>query len=152
MTQIDGAMSVAVPPGWHMIRGWLTDVISPIPRLALASFPARLSRRTCTCGFPNVRQWPADGAFLFLWEYPAPSRRELRQLRARPRHLNLAGMHAIGATCQGSSTVLEFRIGRRSFQAELYIGRRAGPRRRARLIAVLESLRPSPGYWPTAQP
>lgn len=70
-------LSIRVPADWHVLRGWLSDVVDPAPRLAVASFPARLSRHTCECGFPNVLNFPRDGAFTFVWEYPAPSARGL---------------------------------------------------------------------------
>jgi hypothetical protein len=66
---VAGRLSVGVPVGWHVLRGWLIDVIDPAPRLAVASFPARLSRHTCACGFPNVIDFPRDGTFVFVWEY-----------------------------------------------------------------------------------
>jgi hypothetical protein len=59
---VAGRLSVRVPAGWHVLRGWLSDVMDPAPRLAMASFPARLSRHTCECGSPNVVNFPRDGA------------------------------------------------------------------------------------------
>jgi hypothetical protein len=61
---VPGRLSIRVPAGWQVLHGWLSDVTDPAPRLAVASFPARLSRRTCACGFPNVIQFPRDGAFV----------------------------------------------------------------------------------------
>ncbi|MGH3262827.1 MAG: hypothetical protein ACRDNS_12595, partial [Trebonia sp.] len=66
---IPGRLSVVVPTGWHVLHGWLSDVTDPAPRLAMASFPARLSHHTCECGFPNVLNFPRNGAFIFVWEY-----------------------------------------------------------------------------------
>jgi hypothetical protein len=61
-----------LPAGWHVLRAWLSDVVDPAPRLAVASFPGGLSRHTCSCGFPNVVAFPRDGAFIFVWEYLHP--------------------------------------------------------------------------------
>jgi hypothetical protein len=55
---VPGRLSVRVPAGWHLVHGWLSDVTDPAPRLAIASFPARLSPHTCECGFPNVVDSP----------------------------------------------------------------------------------------------
>lgn len=72
---VPGRLSIRVPAGWHVLRGWLSDVIDPAPRVAAASFPARLSRHTCECGLPNVVDFPRDGAFVFVGECLHPSHR-----------------------------------------------------------------------------
>ncbi|MGZ6693587.1 MAG: hypothetical protein ACXVHQ_40125 [Solirubrobacteraceae bacterium] len=87
---VPGRLTVRVPAGWHVLRGWLSDVSDPAPRLAVASFPARLSRHTCECGFPNVVNFPRDGTFVFLWEYLHPSRRGLARVPSRPVRFDLA--------------------------------------------------------------
>jgi hypothetical protein len=87
---VPGRLSVRVPMGWHVLRGWLSDVIDPAPRLAVASFPARLSRHTCECGFPNVVNFPRDGAFVFVWEYLGNhSRQALARVPRRPARFRL---------------------------------------------------------------
>ncbi len=154
VTQVGGGVSVEVPPGWQVIRGWLSDVVIPIPRLALASFPAELSHHTCACGFPNLRRLPANGAFLFVWEYPALAPRILAHVPRRPAHFRITGTRPTTATCLGPSDTLGFRTGARAFQVEIYLGPQAGPRARAQLTAALDSFRVSPGpiRAPAARP
>ena len=88
---VPARLSVSVPAGWHVLRGWLSDVTDPAPRLAVGSFPARLSRHTCECGFPNVVDFPRDGAFIFVWEYLHPAHRGLARVPKPPRGLPSCG-------------------------------------------------------------
>jgi hypothetical protein len=136
-------VSVRVPVRWHVLRGWLSDVADPAPRLAVASFPARLSRRTCACGFPNVVNFPRDGAFVFVWEYLHPTRRELVGIPSRPTRFHLAADARVRLTCAGSSDTYAFQDAGRVFQVEVYLGPDAGPALR-RAAAMLASLRAAP--------
>lgn len=95
---VPGRLSVRLPAGWHVLRGWLSDVVDPAPRLAVASFPAGLSRHTCSCGFPNVAAFPRDGAFIFVWEYLHPSRRGLARVASRPVRFDLAAGRGVRQT------------------------------------------------------
>jgi hypothetical protein len=135
-----GRISVRLPPGWRMVHGWLSDVLDPIPRVAIASFPARLSRHTCVCGMPNVESFPRTGAFLFVWEYPNLPRRVLARFPRRPARFRMASERPQRYVCQGPSDEVIFREAGRAFQAELYLGPAAGPRVRARLLATLDSM------------
>ena len=141
---VPGRLSVRVPAGWHVLRGWLSDVIDPAPRLAVASFPVRLSRHTCECGFPNVVGFAHNGAFLFVWEYLRPSRRGLARVPARPVHFHLAAAGAVRKTCDGPSDTFAFKDAGRVFQVEVYLGPAATPALRGRLAAMLDSLRVAP--------
>jgi hypothetical protein len=96
---VPGRLSVRVPAGWHVLRGWLSGVTDPAPRLAVASFPARLSRHTCECGFPNVVNFPRNGAFVFVWEYLRPSRQGLARAASRPARFDLAAEGRVHKTC-----------------------------------------------------
>jgi hypothetical protein len=87
---VPGRLSVRVSAGWHLVHGWLSDVTDPAPRLAIASFPARLSPHTCECGFPNVVDLPHNGAFVFVWEYSHYPRRQLARVPRRPVRFSLA--------------------------------------------------------------
>lgn len=138
---VPGQLSVRVPAGWHVRHGWLSDVVDPAPRLAVASFPARLSRHTCECGFPNVVNFPPNGAFVFVWEYLHPSRRSLARAPRRPARIRLTADGKVRQTCNGPSDGLGFKDAGRVFQVEIYIGPKAGATLRARLTAVLDSLR-----------
>jgi hypothetical protein len=141
---VPGRLSVRVPVGWHVLRGWLSDVIDPSPRLAVASFPARLSRRTCACGFPNVVNFPRDGAFVFIWEYLHPSRRGLARAPRRPARFHLTADGAVRHTCDGSTDTFAFKDAGRIFQVEVYLGPGVAPALRERVAAMLASLRVAP--------
>jgi hypothetical protein len=136
-----GRLSVRVPPGWHVLHGWLSDVVDPAPRLAIASFPVRLSRRTCECGFPNVVDFPGDGAFVFGWEYLSYPRRQLARVPRRPVRFSLEAGRGVHLTCDGPTDEFSFRAAGRVFQVEVYLGPRAGPALRAQTSAALDSLR-----------
>jgi hypothetical protein len=138
---VPGQLSVRVPAGWHVLRGWLSDVTDPAPRLAVGSFPARLSRRTCECGFPNVVDFPRDGAFIFVWEYLHPSHSGLAGMPVRPVRFRLAAGSGVRHTCDGSSDTFAFKDSGRVFQVEVYLGPRVGPALRGRVAAMLDSLR-----------
>lgn len=143
-TQVGRAIRVRIPPGWDVVRGWLSDVIDPIPRLAVGSFPATLSRHTCVCGMPNVQAFPRAGAFLFIWEYPNLPRRELAKFPPRPTHFHLTSDSPQRYVCGGPSDSIAFQEAGRAFQADIYLGAGAGPQLRARLLAVMDSLRVAP--------
>jgi hypothetical protein len=132
---------VDVPTGWHRLHGWLSDVTYPIPRVAVASFPVRLSRHTCECGNPNVRHFPRNGAFLFVWEWSHVTRRQLARNPTRPpAEIPPAGQPQ-RHECEGPTSNVSFARGGRVFQADLYTGPDASTTTRAELIAVLNSLR-----------
>jgi hypothetical protein len=141
---VPGGLGVRVPVRWQVLRGWLSDVVDPAPRLAVASFPARLSRRTCACGFPNVVNFPRDGAFVFVWEYLHPSRRGLAGVPSRPTRFHLAAGAGTRQTCDGSSDTFGFKDAGRVFQVEVYLGPGVGPAVRGRVAAMLTSLRVAP--------
>jgi hypothetical protein len=138
---VPGRLSVRVPVGWYVLRGWLSDVTDPAPRLAVASFPVRLSRHTCECGFPNVVNFPRDGAFVFVWEYLHPSRRGLARVPSRPVRFHLAAGRGVRQTCDGPNGGSGFKDAGRVFQVEVYLGPKAGPALRAQAAAALDSLR-----------
>jgi hypothetical protein len=136
---VPGRVSLRVPVGWHVLRGWLSDVIDPAPRSAVASFPVRLSRHTCECGFPNVVNFPPNGAFVFVWEYLHPSRRVLAPEPSRPARLHLA-TGRVRQTCEGPSDTFAFKDAGRVFQAEVYLGPKTTPALRGRVATMLNSL------------
>lgn len=138
---VPGRLSVSVPVGWHMLRGWLSDVTDPAPRLALASFPARLSRHTCECGSPNVVNFPPDGAFVFVWEYLPPFLPQLARTPHRPARFHLGGGGGARQSCDGPNGEFYFKDSGRVLQVEVYLGAGAGPALRGRVAATLDSLR-----------
>jgi hypothetical protein len=145
-TRVDvaGRLSVRVPVGWHVLRGWLSDVSDPAPRLAVASFPARLSRHTCECGFPNIVDFPRSGAFVFIWEYLHPSRRGLAREPRRPVRFRLPPEGRVRNTCDGPSDTFGFKDAGRVFQVEVYLGPATSAALRDRMAAILDSLLVAP--------
>jgi hypothetical protein len=127
-------LSARVPAGWHVLRGWLSDVLDPAPRLAVASFPVRLSRRTCGCGFPNVVDW----------EYLHPSRRGLARTPSRPVRFGLVG-GGVRHTCEGPSDTFAFKQAGRVFQVAVYLGPRVAPAVRSRMAELLDSFQAATG-------
>ncbi len=137
---LTAGLGVEVPAGWHRLRGWLSDVDDPVPRLAVASFPARLSRDTCACGFPNVVDFRRDGAFVFVWESVPPLRPSLARVPRRPARFRLGGDASVRRTCDTVSDVFVFQHSGRVFQIDVYLGPAVKPALRERVAAMLASL------------
>jgi hypothetical protein len=135
---VAGGITIRLPHGWHLLRGQLSEVVIPTPRLAIASFRARLSRQECACGYPNVLRFPRGGAFLFVWEDPDSS---VSAFPRRPAHFELTRATAQRFECQGPSDSFYFRISGRMFEADVYLGAGAGPDVRHQLLAALDSFR-----------
>ncbi len=140
-TNLPAGISFRLPVGWHVVHGWLSDVVDPAPRLGVASFDARLSRHACECGMPNVRAFPRAGAFLFIWEYLNVPRRALKRYPRRPARFLITSETPRRHTCLGPSDTFTFRDAGRVFQVEIYLGPAARDRALARLLSVLDSLR-----------
>jgi hypothetical protein len=137
------SLSVRLPRGWHLISRQLTDVVSPVQRLAVTSFA--LPRRPPVDGcdpMMAVRRMPDNGAFLFMWEYAGPTKfnsHDVMRFSPRPARFRL-GFVRYGSP--GGTTVAgdTFRQHGRVFQVQLYLGAHATRRRRAQLLALLDSL------------
>ena len=141
---VPGRLSVRVPVGWHVLRGWLSDVTDPAPQLAVASFPARLSHHSCECGSPHVVSFPPNGAFIFVWEYLHYPRRSLARVPRRPARFSLSAGRGVRRTCDGPNGGFNFKDAGRVFQVEVYLGPGAGAALRGRVAATLDSLRVAP--------
>ena len=80
---------VRIQPGWHLVQrgvGPSSKGGRPVPfrPAVLASFPVAFSRHPCPCASPNyrncgawchetgVRNFPAGGALVFMWEFASP--------------------------------------------------------------------------------
>jgi len=148
---VPGRLSVQDPVGWHVLHGWLSPVVDPAPMLSFASFPARLSRHACACGFPNVVDFPRDGAFVFVWEYLNPSRRMLAQTPGRPARFLVAAGRGVRRTCDGPTDTFVFKAAGRVFQVEVYLGPAARPELRGQAAEMFDSLRVAPDAAPDAR-
>ncbi len=134
-------ISVRLPRGWHLIRRRLTDVLEPAQRLAVASFPVRLASHACECGTPNIRDFPRAGAFLFVWESPAPSTPAgMRRVPPLPARFLVTQGNPHWYECAGPSWMTVFRDRGRVFQAEVYLGPAAGRTVREKMDGLLDSL------------
>lgn len=137
-------IEIRLPAGWHLIDRRLTNVVEPVARLAIATFPVRLASHPCECGQPNIRNLPADGGFVFMWEYPALTPLQLRSLPRRPRHFHLTNANPQRFECSGPSWTTSFRSAGRGFQLEVYLGRAAGTTEQTRIDRMLDSLHITP--------
>jgi hypothetical protein len=137
-----GSVSAAVPSGWHVFRGHLTSVSSPVQRLVVASFPVRQARPDGGCSPATaVGQMPPAGALLFMFEYQGPTRHDVERVPARPAAFRLDRRSLGNYECMGRSYSVRFRDRGRVFQAHLYFGAKATATTRQRLLGVLDSLR-----------
>ncbi len=139
-TSVGGGVSVVLPTGWRLTRGTGTPVTEPIPRLSAATFAVRWSARHCVCDTPHVANFPRDGAFVFVWEYPAISARDRAAAPEHPAHFRIGGTPVSGDDCAPSDNVM-FREGDRGFEVEIYLGPDAPPSTRAQIAALLDSWR-----------
>ena len=135
---LGGGVSVAVPAGWHVVRGRISEVVDPIP-VALATFHVRLAHRSCECGMPNVADFPRGGALVVVWEYRRIALRDLRSFPAHAPRFRI-GRSAITSAC-APSDARTFREDGRGFQVEIYLGPDAPASARAQIAAILDSWR-----------
>jgi hypothetical protein len=164
-----GGISLRLRQGWDLVRG-----VGPYQPAVVGSFTVAFARHPCRCAKPIVRncgKWcaepsipnfPRAGALLFIWEYPPPrNSAEVSRIPRRParfvvaqdnphfadalaRELRHRGVTA-GHACAGPpSWVSDFRDAGRLFQLEAYLGPAAGRQVRARMDALLSSLKVAP--------
>jgi hypothetical protein len=133
-------ITVRVPHGWHLIRTRLTDVLEPVQRLAVASFPVRLALHPCDCGLPNISNLPRAGAFLLIFERTQLGTADLKQFPRRPTQFQVAQDNPHWNECAGPSWGTVFRTSGRAFQVNVYLGPAAGREVRQRADLTLDSL------------
>jgi hypothetical protein len=137
-----GGLTAEIPQGWHVSRRPLTAVSSPVQRLVMTSYAVRQHGRDSGCGPATaLRQMPATGAMVFLFEYRGPTAHDVAREPPRPRRFRLDPRSLAPYECLGRSYMVRFRDHGRVLQAHIYLGRRAGAATRARVLAVLDSLR-----------
>jgi hypothetical protein len=135
-------VSARIPPGWHATSTQLTPVTWPAQFIAVASYPLPRGNGGADGCEPKaaVDRLPADGAFIFGWEYVgAAGTVRKRDFPLRPRRFRL--VHLGRYECLDHSYLIRFRDAGRYFQVHVALGRRAGERTRALAFDVLDSLR-----------
>jgi hypothetical protein len=138
-------ISLHKPPAWKLLTGDIAAVSWPVERLLLTSYRAR---RGGSCAPDRAeRELPADGALVYLFEYRARRGAPLtkvnrRAFPPRPAHFALHRRALGNYECwRVPSYLIRFRDGGRAFQVHVALGGRAGPARRAQVLAALDSLR-----------
>ncbi|HKU57686.1 MAG TPA: hypothetical protein VJP41_11765 [Gaiellaceae bacterium] len=129
-------LAVRLPPRWHATATALTPV--GYPQLAIASYPLPRGDRGADGCEPRsaLDRLPADGVFIFAWEFPGtkPGKGFPRQ----PRHFRLT--HFARYECLGPSYLLRFQAAGRYFQVHVVFGKRATLRTRRLALRTLDSL------------
>lgn len=138
------AVTVRLTPGFHLVRQRVTEVTEPYPRLVFASFAVKLARRSCECGTPNIRNLPRAGAFVLMWEYPAMRPSEMTKDPVRPARFAIRPGRFAGSECAGPDWATAFRVRRRAFQLEVYLGPADRRKIATEVEAILNGMRIDP--------
>jgi hypothetical protein len=136
-TSLGDGVSVVLPAGWHLTHGKGTSLVEPFPRLSAATFAARFSRQHCVCDTPRVANFPRDGAYLLVLEWPLPRGRHAGFPAHRP-HFHISRSALTPGDCGPSDNRL-FREGGRGYQVQIYLGPDAPALARAQIAAILDS-------------
>lgn len=132
-----------LPGGWQLIHRRLTAVIEPRTQVAAATFtvPPGPPDSNCTPAAALRRIGPTD-AFIYIFEYRYHAGRPgwLHRFPPRPAFFSLDRSTLQPYECMGRSYMLRFRDHGRGFQAHVYFGARAGPRRRSEALRFLDDL------------
>lgn len=137
-TPVGAGVSVVLPAGWHLTHGKGTPLIDPVPRLSAATFRVHFSRHYCVCDTPHVADFPRDGAYLFVMEYPAVAHQDDKTFRPHTTHFHIGRSAIRPGDCGPSDTVI-FRQGGRGYQVQIYLGPDAPASARAQIDAILDS-------------
>jgi hypothetical protein len=129
-------VSVRYPPGWTATSRALTPVTDPPQILAVASYPLPHDNRGADGCSPKeaLDRLPADGAFIFGWEFGAA---QSPRPPPKPSRFKLTGFARY--ECLGPSYALHFRESGRWFQIHVALGPRAGAATRATVLRILDS-------------
>jgi hypothetical protein len=136
---VGGGVSVVLPAGWHLTHGKGTSLVEPFPRLSAATFAVRFSRQHCVCDTPRVADFPRDGAYLLVFEWPLPPR-DRGKVAAHTTHFHISRSSIRPGDCGPSDTTL-FREAGHGYQVQIYLGPDAPPSARAQIAAILDSWR-----------
>ena len=136
-TSLGGGVSVVLPAGWHLTHGKGTPLSVPFPRLSAATFAVRFSRQHCVCDTPRVANFPRDGAYLLVFEWPLPRGRHPGIPAHRPDFR--IGRSVIRPGDCGPSDERLFREGGQGYQVQIYLGPAAPASARVRIATILDS-------------
>lgn len=135
-------VSLQVPPGWYATSAQLTPVTWPVQFLAVASYPLPQGDGGADGCEPRsaVERLPANGAFLYGWEYVGIGEGPIRRsdFPVRPHRFRLG--HLGRYECLDHSYLIAFREEARYFQVHVVLGRRVSTRTRELALRVLDSL------------
>src|SRR5689334_9886847 len=135
-------VSVRIPHGWYVTGAHLTPVTWPVQFLAVASYSLPAGDRGADGCEPKsaVDRLPADGAFLFGWEYTGAPDGPIRKADFPPRPQRFRLVHLGRYECLDHSYLLRFRSAGRYFQLHVLLGRHASIQTRKLTLRVLDSL------------
>jgi hypothetical protein len=142
-TPLGGGVSVVLPAGWHLTHGKGTPLVEPFPRLSAATFAVRFSSQRCVCDTPHVADFPRDGAYLLVFEWPLPRGRRT-DMAAHTSHFRIGRSAIRPGDCAPSDNRL-FREGDRGYQVQIYLGPKAPAYARRQIAEILDSWRVKPG-------
>ena len=102
-TSLGGGVSVVLPAGWHLTHGKGTSLSEPFPRLSAATFAVHFSGQHCVCDTPRVADFPRDGAYLLVFEWPLPRGRRAN-VPAHPPHFRIGHSRSAPGTAARATT------------------------------------------------
>ncbi len=139
-------ISIRYPPGWTATARPLTAVTSPVQLVAIGSFnfPTNSARPDGLRAQGSASAAiPANGAFIFGWDYGRLPQAELRKsFPPRPQRFRLTGLAS--SECMGRSYMLLFRAAGRAFQVHVYLGPKATAATRVTVLRILDSFHARP--------
>lgn len=142
---VGAGISLSKPPSWRLLTRDITALSWPVERLLLTSYRARPGGN---CAPDRAqRELPMGGALVYVFEYRslrgAPlTEVDRRTFPSRPAHFSLDQRALGNYECwRVPSYLIRFRDAGRAFQVHVALGTRAGPARRAQVLAALDGLR-----------
>lgn len=144
------SVEATIPADWQAIHRSINGVLYPPQVLAAASFRVRVPRQPTKSCHPGgvLRQMPADGVLLQIFEYTPGDPRLVKPARVphlphRPQRF-LYSTAAYGPfECAGLSYKFDFEEKGRAFQAQVWFNRKTvDPRFRAEALQILDGFHP----------
>jgi hypothetical protein len=146
---VGAGVNVTYPRTWQLLAPPITSMIDPSERLLLTSYPTAPGGECA----PRRAQddLPAAGALIYVFEYERPQvwgDFRPRDFPPKPAHFSLQRKDLGDYECWLIPTyLLRFRAAGHVLQIHVALGRRAGVRRRAQVLRILDNLRFTRGAW-----